>query len=151
MSSISSGSVITRTYNNFRGVDFSDNEVSQYRSPNSLNIWKDYKKLGKCIETRPDIEIYQTMQNKVYGMFPYTINSIEHMIIHSGTSLFDLNMETKEIKTIKDTGMNPVRSCSFIYNNILYIKYRKYYLTSLKSSTGTTSSFFLSATFFSIA
>lgn len=122
MSSISSGSVITRTYNNFRGVDFSDNEVSQYRSPNSLNIWKDYKKLGKCIETRPDIELYQSMSNSVYGIFPYTINTIEHMIIHSGTSLFDLNMETKEIKTIKDTGMNPVRSCSFIYNNILYIK-----------------------------
>ena len=129
MSSISAGSIITRTYNNFRGVDFSDDEVSQYRSPNSLNMWKDYKKLGKCIETRPDIELYQSMSNSVYGIFPYTINTIEHLIIHSGTSLFDLNMNTKGIKKIKENGMNPIRSYSFIYNNILYIKDGINYLT----------------------
>ena len=55
-------------------------------------------------------------------MFFYTVNTIEHMIIHCGTSLYDYNMNTKEQKTIKATGMNPKRSQSFIYNNILYIK-----------------------------
>ena len=43
-----SGSLITRNYTDFRGVDFTDREVSLHRSPDSLNLWKDYKKLGKC-------------------------------------------------------------------------------------------------------
>ena len=58
--------------------------------------------------------------NTIYGLFFYTINTIEHMIIHCGTSLYDYNINTKEQKTIKSTGMNPRRSQSFIYNNILY-------------------------------
>lgn len=45
--SIESGDLITRIYSNFRGVDFSNHEVSQYRSPDSKNIWKNYKKTRK--------------------------------------------------------------------------------------------------------
>lgn len=108
--SIGSGDLITRIYSNFRGVDFSNHEVSQYRSPDSKNIWKNYKKLGKCIESRPDIELFKSFNNTIFGLFFYTINTVEHMIIHCGTSLYDYNMETKEQKTIKATGMNPKRS-----------------------------------------
>ena len=53
----SAGSLILRNYSNFRGVDFSNCDVSLYRSPDSLNMWKDYKNLGKCIQTRPDLEV----------------------------------------------------------------------------------------------
>ena len=37
-----SGSLITRNYANFRGVDFSNrkDEVSLHRSPDSINMWK---------------------------------------------------------------------------------------------------------------
>lgn len=120
--SIESGDLITRIYSNFRGVDFSNHGVSQYRSPDSKNIWKNYKKLGKCIESRPDIELFRSFNNTIFGLFFYTVNTVEHMIIHCGTSLYDYNMNTKEQKTIKAIGMNPKRSQSFIYNNILYIK-----------------------------
>lgn len=117
-----SGDLITRTYNNFRGVDFTGQKVAMQRSPDALNMWKNYRKLGKCIETRPSMELFKQMDNTVYGLFFYTINTIEHMIIHCGTSLYDYNMTTGEIKTIKSIGMNPKRSESFIFNNIFYIK-----------------------------
>lgn len=117
-----SGDLITRTYNNFRGVDFTGKEVAMQRSPDSLNMWKNYRKLGKCIETRPSMELFKQMNNTVYGLFFYTISTIEHMIIHCGTSLYDYNMNTQEIKTIKSVGMNPKKSESFIFNNIFYIK-----------------------------
>lgn len=116
------GSLITRKYSNFRGVDFSNKEVSLYRSPDSVNMWKNYKKLGVSIETRPDIELFKKLDNTIYGLFFYTINNIDHMIIHCGVSLYDYNTSTKEMKTIKETGMNIRKSQSFIYRNILYIK-----------------------------
>lgn len=117
-----SGDLITRQYINFRGVDFTGNDVSLYRSPNALNMWKNYKGLGKCVETRPDIELFKQFNNTIYGLFFYTINTVEHMIIHCGVSLYDYNLSTKVLTTIKETGMNPRKSESFIYNNIFYIK-----------------------------
>ena len=117
-----SGNLITRTYNNFRGVDFTDKNVVLQRSPDALNMWKNYKKLGKSIQTRPAMELFKQMNNSVYGLFFYTISTVEHMIIHCGVSLYDYNMSTKEMKTIKTKGMNPKTSESFIFNNIFYIK-----------------------------
>ena len=117
-----SGEPILRSYNSFRGVDYTNYEVSLYRSPDAKNMWKNYKSLGKGIETRPDIETFMELTNTIYGLFFYTIAQVEHMIIHCGVSLYDYNMNTKEKKTLKATGMNPRRSQSFIYQNLFYIK-----------------------------
>ncbi len=119
---MASGDLITRNYMNFLGVDFSDYKLSLYRSPDALNMWKNYKKLGKCLETRPDIELLKQMDNTIYGLFFYTYSTIKHMIIHAGTSLFDYNMSTGETTTIKALGMNPAKSQFFIFDDILYIK-----------------------------
>lgn len=116
------GSLLLRNYNSFRGVDYTNYEVSLYRSPDAMNMWKNYKSLGKGIETRPDIETFLELSNTIYGLFFYTIAQVEHMIIHCGVSLYDYNMKTKEKKTIKAIGMNPRRSQSFIYQNLFYIK-----------------------------
>ena len=113
---------IRKIYSNFRGVDFTDENVSETRSPDALNMWKNYKTLGKKIETRPDIELQLTMSNTIFGLFFYTRSNVDHLIIHSGTSLFDYNPNTKVLTTIKATGMNPAKSVGFIYNNILFIK-----------------------------
>ena len=113
---------VRKIYSNFRGVDFTDENVSETRSPDALNMWKNYKTLGKKIETRPDIELQLTMSNTIFGLFFYTISNVDHLIIHSGTSLFDYNPKTKVLTTIKATGMNPAKSVGFIYNNILFIK-----------------------------
>ena len=114
-----SGSLITRNYTDFRGVDFTDREVSLHRSPDSLNLWKDYKKLGKCIETRPDIELVATYDNTIYGLFFYSVGNTEMMIVHSGTKLYRVEGNTK-IELF--TGMKPAKSNAFVYNQILYIK-----------------------------
>ena len=113
---------VRKIYSNFRGVDFTDENVSETRSPDALNMWKNYKTLGKKIETRPDIELQLTMSNTIFGLFFYTISNVDHLIIHSGTSLFDYNPNTKVLTTIKATGMNPAKSVGFVYNNILFIK-----------------------------
>lgn len=122
LSGAAAGSLKTRIYSNIRGVDFSGKEVSTNRSPDMLNMWKNYANLGKCIETRPDLKKIIDFENSIYGMFFYKVSTVEHIIIHSGTSLYDYNMETKVKKIIKESGMNPFPSKSFIYNNILYIK-----------------------------
>lgn len=118
----SAGSLVLRNYNSFRGVDYTNYEVSLYRSPDAKNMWKNYKSLGKGIETRPDLEKFLDMNNTVFGLFFYTISQVEHMIIHCGVSLYDYNMVTKEMKILKALGMNPRRSQSFIYQNLFYIK-----------------------------
>lgn len=115
-----SGSLITRNYAEFRGVDFSNNEVSLVRSPDSLNMWKDYKNsLGKQIETRPEIELVETYDNTIFGLFFYKVGNTEMMIVHSGTKLYKVVGATQ---TELFTGMNPRRSNAFVYNNVLYIK-----------------------------
>lgn len=115
-----SGSLITRNYAEFRGVDFSNNEVSLFRSPDSLNMWKDYKNsLGKQIETRPEIELVETYNNTIFGLFFYKVGNTEMTIVHSGTKLYKVVGATR---TELFTGMNPRRSNAFVYNNVLYIK-----------------------------
>lgn len=115
-----SGSLITRNYSNFRGVDFSNKEVALHRSPDSLNMWKDYKNdLGKCIETRPDIELVESYDNTIFGLFFYKVGNTEMKIVHCGTKLYKV---VGSSRTEIFTGMKPFKSNAFVFNNILYIK-----------------------------
>ena len=138
---LAAGSLKRQTYYNFRGVDFTDDVVNETRSPDSLNMWKNYKSLGKKIETRPDIELQLQLENTIYGLFFYTINNVDHWIIHSGTSLYDYNPNTKVLTTLKANGMNPFNSTAFIYNNLFFIKdginYLEYNGTTIKNVEGT--------------
>lgn len=120
MSTSIPGTLITRNYSNYRGVDFSNKEVSLKRSPDCLNMWKDYtNSLGKCIETRPDIELVESYDNTIYGYFFYKIGNTLMNIVHCGTKLYKV---INNVKSEIFSGMNPQRSQSFIYNNIFYIK-----------------------------
>lgn len=138
---LAAGSLKRQTYYNFRGVDFTDDVVAETRSPDSLNMWKNYKSLGKKIETRPDIELQLSLSNTIYGLFFYTVNNVDHWIIHAGVSLYDYNPSTEQLTVLKANGMNPANSVSFIYNNILFIKdginYLEYNGTTLSDVTGT--------------
>ena len=129
------GTLITRNYADFRGVDFSNKEVSLNRSPDSKNMWKDYKNnLGRCIETRPDIELVEEYDNTIFGLFFYKVGNTEMQIVHCGTKLYKV---VNDVKTELFTSMNPTRSQSFIFNNIFYIKdginYLKYDGTTINS------------------
>ena len=129
----SSGTLVTRIYEGFLGVDFNEGEISTQRSSFSLNMWKNYKNNAKCIETRPDVELDSTFDNTIYGIFFYTKNDVVHKIVHCGTKLYDNGEEIF-------TGMNIIPSQSFIFNETFYVKdginYLKYDGSELKEVEG---------------
>jgi len=115
---MSSGDLITRLYSSFRGVDFRGNEVNLVRSPDALNMWRDYKEI-MSIQTRPDLELKEAHNNIVFGIFFYKVGNTEMQLIHSGTTLYKV---VDGVRTVLYEGLNPRRSQSFIYNNIWYFK-----------------------------
>ena len=119
---LAAGSLKRAVYSNFRGVDFSGGEVNESRSPDALNMWKDYSHLGKLIETRPGISQQEVFDGDVFGLFFYEVNRVKHLIVHSGVKLYDYNLSTRVKTIIKASGMKPARSVGFVFNNILYIK-----------------------------
>ena len=119
---MAAGSLKRTTYNNFRGVDFTGGEVNDSRSPDALNMWKNYRLLGKMISTRPGISQLVELDGDVFGQFFYEVNSVPHLIIHAGVKLYDYNLTTGNKTTLKANGMKPARSVGFVFNNILFIK-----------------------------
>ena len=114
------GDIISRVYGGFRGVDFRGEEINLVRSPDSVNMWKDYKETDS-IRTRPDFKVLQSFNEPVYGIFFYN----NYTLVHSGTKLYKV---ASGAATAIYTKMNSALSDSFIYNDILYIKDGKNYL-----------------------
>lgn len=133
-SGVPSGALVTRKVDNFAGVDFSNSDTNLARSPDSLNMWKNYKNNSAGIETRPDMELVEEYNNTIYGLFFYDIGNNTHKIVHSGTKLYDNGTEIF-------SGMNLIRSQAFIFDNIFYIKdglnYLEYNGTTIKEVEGT--------------
>lgn len=129
-------------YQNFRGVDFFNEIVQSYRSPDSVNMWKNYNSSSKGIETRPGMTKLGTLGLEIFGLFFYNINNTTQVLVHYGTKLAKWNNfpETPNLTEIY-TKMNVRKSESFIFNNILYIKdginYLEYNGTDLKEVEGT--------------
>ena len=110
--------VVRRLYSNFRGADFRGNEVNLVRSPDCLNVWKDYKET-ESIRTRPDLELKEEFDNTIWGVFFYVVGTIEMMIVHCGTKLYKVvNGE----RSVLYEGLNLAKSNCFVYNNIWYFK-----------------------------
>ena len=107
-----SGELVTRLYGSFRGVDFRGEEVNLLRSPDSLNVWKDYKAID-CIRTRPEMELKQSFDDKVWGIYFYKASEKEMMIVHSGTNLYKI---VKGIKKEQYKNENKAKSNSKYYN-----------------------------------
>jgi hypothetical protein len=114
------GSLITRIYGNFRGVDFRGEEINLMRSPDSLNVWKDYKET-ESIRTRPGLAIHEAFSEPVYGIYFYK----GYQLVHSGTKLYKLS---GGVKTMLYDGLNASNSDGFVYENIWYFKDGKHYL-----------------------
>lgn len=117
---MSIGSKITRIYGGFRGVDFRGEEINLARSPDSLNVWKDYKKT-ESIRTRPGMELQHAFEDTVYGIYFYK----GEMLVHSGSKLFVIKKGNQY--TLYES-MRPANSDGFIYDNIFYIKDGENYL-----------------------
>lgn len=110
------GDLVPRVYTSFRGVDFRGEEINLVRSPDSLNVWKDYKET-ESIRTRPEMALQEAFDTPIYGIFFYKVGNTEMMLVHSGTTLYKI---VNDEKSVLYTGLNPKQSNSFIYNNIWY-------------------------------
>ncbi|MDV3426955.1 MAG: DUF2460 domain-containing protein [Bacillota bacterium] len=134
--------LMTRKYDNFRGVDFSNDEVMLSRSPSAKNMWKNYKD-SECIETRPGMTLLNTFSNKILGLFFYEINNSTQVLVHVGTKLLKwTNYPTTPATTTElFSGMNVAESKAFVFNNVLFIldgiNYIEYNGTTAKTVVGT--------------
>ena len=108
---------INRIYSNFRGVDFRGEEINLSRSPDSLNVWKDYKET-ESIRTRPSLKQY-CGSGTVYGIYWYK----GKMLAHMGTQLFEIDVK-KQIPSISQVNvvLAETRSQAFVYDDVFYIK-----------------------------
>ena len=128
------GARVSRVYGGFRGVDFRGEEINLVRSPDSLNVWKDYKHTDS-IRTRPALE--KITEFDVYGKVNNIIFYKGQTLVHCGGNLF--KMVGGEAVRIAQN-LSSQRSESFIYDDILYIKdgvsYMQYDGTTLKDVEG---------------
>ena len=126
------GSIVSRTYGSFLGVDFRGDDINLRRSPDCLNVWKDYKDVDG-IRTRPDMELKDSFDKPVYGIFFY--NNI--LLVHSGTDLYSVTNGTMEVIY---SGLKEAKSQSFIFGNLWYFKdganYLKYDGTTIGEVVG---------------
>lgn len=138
---------VSRIYSNFRGVDFRGEEINLSRSPDSLNVWKDYKET-ESIRTRPEMALLHSFNKPIYGIFysEYDFNKIrwEMFFVHSGSSLYNFgkkyryNDSTKswylaEEKAITELLTNLVEKKSFGFscnNNWYFLNESKYLMYS---------------------
>lgn len=112
--------IISRVYSNFRGADFRGEEINLVRSPDCLNVWKDYKET-ESIRTRPDLELKVSFDAPVYGVFFFH----DLQLVHSGTKLYKVK---NGAKSVLYSGLNPIPSNAFFYENLWYFKDGKNYL-----------------------
>ncbi len=116
MAYLNNDNVVSRIYSNFRGVDFRGEEINLSRSPDSLNVWKDYKEIDS-IRTRPSLNLQRAVA-EVHSISFYRGD----MIIHADDCLY------KNDELLVDGGMNAAPSQSFVYDDKFYIKDGSNYL-----------------------
>lgn len=112
--------IVSRIYSNFRGVDFRGEEINLVRSPDSLNVWKDYKET-ESIRTRPGMALKHSFDAPVYGIFFFR----EMILVHSGTKLYKIvgSQKTQIYHSLREGISN-----SFIYDGLWYFKDGIHYL-----------------------
>lgn len=124
--------IVSRIYGGFRGVDFRGDEINLIRSPDSKNVWKDYRETDS-IRTRPGLELYQAFPDGVISFFFYN----DAMIVHSGNKLYRLKDGKK---TVLYTGLSEEHSDGFVYESVFYFKdgnkYLRYDGDSVKDVVG---------------
>lgn len=112
--------LVPRIYANFRGADFRGEEINLVRSPDCLNVWKDYKET-ESIRTRPEMELLESFDNTVWGVFFYK----DMLLVHSGTKLYKV---VNGNKTEIFSGLKEAVSNAFVYESAWYFKDGKHYL-----------------------
>ncbi len=115
-----SDSIVARWYRSFRGVDFRGEEGNLARSPDAVNVWRDYKEIDS-ICTRPGMALSTALQERVYGIFFFG----EMQIIHSGSRLYKL---TQGQQAVLFEGVAERNSSAFVYEGKWYFLDGAHYL-----------------------
>lgn len=118
--SVATGDLISRTYGNFRGCDFRGEDINIRRSPDCLNVWRDYQEI-ESIRTRPSMELKINLDAAVHSISFYN----GQMLVHCGDKLYKV---VNGVKTVLKTGLNARESNSFIFENVWYFMDGKSYL-----------------------
>ena len=109
--------IVSRLYSNFRGVDFRSDEGALQRSPDSLNMWKDYKQ-ANSIRTRPSLK--RIFPLDVYR-YVHSISFYKGMLmVHHDTMIYAYDPETKKTTPIGEVSDLP--SQTFVFNDVWYFK-----------------------------
>jgi len=116
-----SDSLITREYRGFRGVDFRGEEINLVRSPDALNVWKDYKET-EGIRTRPALALETAFGLTIYSIFFYK----GEMLFHGGDSLW----KRRDDGTFEQlySGLSEALSNGFVFEDAFYFKDGQHYL-----------------------
>ena len=115
---------IKRQYTNLAGVDFKNDEalVNLNRSPDALNVYKDYTGEGNCIQTRPGFTKLAEFSDEdaINGLYMYNSTTA---LVHVGTKLYLWNNfpEAPVNPSVLKSNMNDVKSSFFIFNSKIYI------------------------------
>jgi hypothetical protein len=130
--SVSTGDLVSRTYGNFRGVDFRGEDINIRRSPDSLNVWHDYQEI-ESIRTRPSMVLKTGFEGVVYGIFFYN----GQMLVHCVDKLYKV---VNGAKTVLYSGLAQRESNAFIFESVWYFMDGKHYLqydgTTVKAVEG---------------
>lgn len=70
------GDKIIRVYSDFRGVDYRGDECALNRSPDAMNVWRDYRELSG-IKTRPAFNLFANHGAKVIDMVWHKKNAVD--------------------------------------------------------------------------
>lgn len=119
-----SDSVVSRIYGNFRGVDFRGEEINLSRSPDALNVWKDYRET-ESIRTRPGLKRFgdATGSWNIHGIYFYK----GFMLVHQDDSLCRYTLNGEYVDDLL-VGLNDGPSQGFVYEDIFYFKDGIYYV-----------------------
>ena len=113
--------LVPRIYQGFRGVDFRGEECELFRSPDSLNMWRDYKETDS-VRTRPGMEKFYAFGdygNGINGLYFYK----DAVLVHWRNDLWKLKDGERERldPTIPGFNLLNVRSHGFVFEDKLYI------------------------------
>lgn len=113
---------IKRQYVNLAGVDFKNEEslVELNRSPDALNVFRNYQEEGNCIRTRPGFKKLADFNENINGMYLYHKTQ---MLVHAGTKLYlwDNFPDTPNNTKILSENMNNYQTSFFIFEDKIYI------------------------------
>jgi hypothetical protein len=126
--------VITRVYGNFRGVDFRGDEINLMRSPDSLNVWKDYKETNS-IRTRPGMKLLKKYEGTkdagtVHGIYFFKGQRFDHV----GVKLLTYQTANGTDVSVTFRMGDDSSGSGFVFEDTWYFKTQKGYWQTKGSS-----------------